>query len=59
MPWLDSCVMKALLIFSPPLASAGQCSAIALLPVLPRSLPTFPFPPLTGQLLTFFFIFSF
>jgi len=37
--WPDSRVMKALLIFSPPLVSAGWCPAIALLPVLPLISP--------------------
>lgn len=40
MPWLDSRVMKALLIFSPPLTGAGP--ATALLPVLPLISPYIP-----------------
>ena len=42
MPWLDSHMMKVLLIFSPPLACAGWCPAIALLPALPLIAPHVP-----------------
>lgn len=39
MPWLDSHMMKALLILSPRLAGAGRGPAIALLPTLPLISP--------------------
>lgn len=42
MPWLDKRLMKALLIFSPPLTSAGWCLAIALLLALPLISPHVP-----------------
>lgn len=42
MPWLDSWMMKALLIFSPLLTGAGPCPAIAVLPALPLISPHVP-----------------
>lgn len=42
MPWLASRMMKALLIFSLLLVSAGPCPAISVLPALPLISPHVP-----------------